>query len=73
MTDAYLYGAPAAPGATGGIGDLNAFFLLTDRPEVYNLPAAPSRGADRVRPAFGARLAPWPRSRLPRSRCFFAE
>ena len=28
---AYLYGAPEAPGATGGLGHLNAFFLLTDR------------------------------------------
>jgi len=47
-TDAYLYGAPGTPGATGNLGHLHAFFLLTARPEVYNLPAAPSRGADRV-------------------------
>ncbi len=40
---AYLYGTPDAPGATGGLGHLNAFFLLTDRPEAYNLPAAPTR------------------------------
>jgi formate dehydrogenase iron-sulfur subunit len=44
--DAYLYGAPGAPGATGGLRHLHAFFLLTDRPETYNLPrtrrAAPS-------------------------------
>jgi formate dehydrogenase iron-sulfur subunit len=51
--EAYLYGTPGAPGATGGIGELNAFFLLTDRPEVYNLPAAPTLPATRVRPAFG--------------------
>ncbi len=29
---AYLYGAPDAPGATGGLGHLGAFFLLTERP-----------------------------------------
>ena len=49
--DAYLYGTPGAPGATGGIGELNAFFLLTDRPEVYNLPAAPTLPSTRVAPA----------------------
>src|SRR5690606_31826476 len=32
---AYLYGAPESPGATGGLERLNAFFLLTDAPEVY--------------------------------------
>jgi formate dehydrogenase iron-sulfur subunit len=39
ITDAYLYGADAAfqPGTEG----LNAFFLLVDKPEVYNLPANP--------------------------------
>ncbi len=36
--DAQLYGAEDIG---GGIGPLNAFFLLTDRPEVYNLPVAP--------------------------------
>src|SRR3954447_20976621 len=46
--DAYLYGAPGAPGATGGLRHLHAFFLLTDRPETYNLPSHPSRGAIRV-------------------------
>ncbi|HZD92356.1 MAG TPA: 4Fe-4S dicluster domain-containing protein [Pseudolabrys sp.] len=50
-TDAYIYGAPGTPGATGGLNHLHAFFLLTDRPEVYNLPAHPSRGANRVLPA----------------------
>ncbi len=34
-------GAPGGPGATGEIGGLNCFFLLLDRPEVYNLPVAP--------------------------------
>ena len=37
-THAQLYGADDMG---GGIGSLNAFFLLTDRPEVYNLPSAP--------------------------------
>lgn len=35
---AQLYGAGDVG---GGIGSLNAFFLLTDRPETYNLPSAP--------------------------------
>ncbi len=48
--EAYLYGTPEAPGATHDLGQLNAFFLLTDRPEVYNLPTAPSRAANRVAP-----------------------
>jgi formate dehydrogenase iron-sulfur subunit len=50
-TDAYLYGAPGTPGATGDLRHLHAFFLLTDRPEVYNLPSHPSRGATRVLPS----------------------
>jgi formate dehydrogenase iron-sulfur subunit len=39
MDEAYLYGADAAsqPGTEG----LNAFFLLADRPEAYNLPPEP--------------------------------
>jgi formate dehydrogenase iron-sulfur subunit len=57
VRNAQLYGAPGAPGATGGLKHLNAFFLLTDRPEVYNLPAAPSRPAERIAPALGAGLA----------------
>lgn len=36
--DASLYGAGDVG---GGVGPLNAFFLLTDRPEAYNLPAQP--------------------------------
>ena len=40
--EAYLYGAPGGPGATGGIDSLHAFFLLLAPPEVYNLPEAPS-------------------------------
>jgi formate dehydrogenase iron-sulfur subunit len=34
---AYLYGADE----DGPLGGLNAFFLLVDRPEVYNLPPSP--------------------------------
>ena len=39
VTEAYLYGEDAAsqPGTEG----LNAFFLLVDKPEVYNLPPDP--------------------------------
>jgi formate dehydrogenase iron-sulfur subunit len=39
VSEAYLYGADAAgqPGTEG----LNAFFLLVDQPEVYNLPPDP--------------------------------
>ncbi len=39
MHEAYLYGADAEsqPGTEG----LNAFFLLVDKPEVYNLPPDP--------------------------------
>ena len=55
--DAYLYGVPDAPGATGGIQHLNAFFLLTDRPEVYNLPAAPTLPSTRVLPSLVTGLA----------------
>ncbi len=36
--EASLYGAEDVG---GGIGALNAFFLLTDRPEAYNLPVEP--------------------------------
>jgi formate dehydrogenase iron-sulfur subunit len=56
-SDGYLYGVPGAPGATGNLGELNAFFLLTDKPEVYNLPSAPSRPADRVAPALVSGLS----------------
>jgi hypothetical protein len=39
---AYLYGALGPLGATGGLQQLNAFFLLTAAPETFNLPRAPS-------------------------------
>ena len=56
VTDAYLYGAPGTPGATGGLDRLNAFFLLVDRPETYNLPAVPTRPSTRVAPALASGL-----------------
>ncbi|HYH21398.1 MAG TPA: 4Fe-4S dicluster domain-containing protein [Azospirillum sp.] len=55
--DAYLYGAPGSPGATGDLGHLNAFFLLTDRPETYGFPTAPTRASNRVEPALAAGFA----------------
>ena len=57
VNEAYLYGAPGGPGATGGLEHLNAFFLLTDKPEVYNLPEAPTRPANRVAPSLATGLA----------------
>ncbi len=54
---AYTYGAPDSPGATGDMQYLNAFFLLTDRPEAYNLPAAPTRPSNRIAPALTTGLA----------------
>ena len=39
LQDAYLYGADAE--SQPGTGGLNAFFLLVDEPEVYNLPPDP--------------------------------
>jgi formate dehydrogenase iron-sulfur subunit len=39
VEEAYLYGASAQE--QPGTGGLNAFFLLVDRPEVYNLPPDP--------------------------------
>ena len=44
-------------GATGGIEKLNAFFLLTERPEVHGLPAAPARPAFHARPSMLSGLA----------------
>ena len=56
VSNAYLYGTPGASGSTGDLRELNAFFLLTDRPEVYNLPEAPSRASTRVAPALSSGL-----------------
>jgi formate dehydrogenase iron-sulfur subunit len=60
VSSAYLYGvegADGSPGSTGGIGDLHAFFLLTNPPEVYNLPSAPTLPSTRVRPGMLRGLA----------------
>jgi len=57
VTSAYLYGAPGGPGATGDLGHLNAFFLLTEKPETYNLPEAPTRPANRAAPSLASGLA----------------
>jgi formate dehydrogenase iron-sulfur subunit len=43
--DARLYGVDE----TTSVGDLNAFFLITDRPEVYNLPERPVLPSTRQR------------------------
>jgi formate dehydrogenase iron-sulfur subunit len=47
LTDAYLYGAD--PDDQPGTEGLNAFFLLVDKPEVYNLPPDPVAPSTRVR------------------------
>ena len=47
LKEAYLYGADAE--SQPGTGGLNAFFLLVDKPEVYNLPPGPG-GADEEGP-----------------------
>jgi formate dehydrogenase iron-sulfur subunit len=60
VESAYIYGDRAV-GGTHGIEGLNAFFILTAEPEVYNLPAYPELPQDRVGRAFlttfGAALA----------------
>jgi formate dehydrogenase iron-sulfur subunit len=52
VTDAYLYGADAAN--QHGTEGLNAFFLLVDEPEVYNLPPDPVAPAKKVARGWGA-------------------
>jgi len=49
-TSAYLYGVDEDT----SVGDLNAFFLLTDRPSVYNLPEKPKLPQENVLPGFVA-------------------
>jgi formate dehydrogenase iron-sulfur subunit len=56
-SEAFLYGAPSSPGATGGIEALHAFFLLLDRPEIYNLPRAPQLPSRRIAKSLGRGLA----------------
>ncbi len=50
---AYLYGV----NEDTSVGDLNAFFLLTDKPSVYNLPEKPHLPQDNVVPGLLASLA----------------
>ena len=50
VADAYLYGADEQT----SVGNLNAFFLLVDKPEVYNLPERPHLPQARVVPAYVA-------------------
>jgi formate dehydrogenase iron-sulfur subunit len=55
MPEAYLYGqsAEAQPGTEG----LNAFFLLVDRPEAYNLPPDPVVPTKKARRSWAALAA----------------
>lgn len=50
MSEAYLYGSDAA--SQPGTGGLNAFFLLVDRPEAYNLPPDPVVPTRKVKDAW---------------------
>ena len=50
MEEAYLYGADAA--SQPGTGGLNAFFLLVDKPEAYNLPPNPVTPTKNVKDAW---------------------
>src|SRR6476661_4501260 len=52
VPEAYLYGEDAA--SQPGTGGLNAFFLLVDKPEVYNLPPQPIAPANRVHESWRA-------------------
>jgi len=51
VASAYVYGDRTV-GGTGGIDGLNAFFVLTAPPEVYNLPRAPELPQRKTLPAF---------------------
>ncbi len=48
ISDAYLYGVDEET----SVGRLNAFFLLVDKPEVYNLPEKPFLPQAQVMPAY---------------------
>ena len=52
-SSAYLYGVDEDT----SVGDLNAFFLLMDRPSVYNLPEKPKLPQENVLPGFVASFA----------------
>jgi formate dehydrogenase iron-sulfur subunit len=51
--DAYLYGAEP----TREYSELNSFFLLKDKPGVYNLPEAPLRPVARMKPNYAVSFA----------------
>lgn len=55
-TDAWFYGDEKL-GGTGGIGGLNAMFVLNGPPETFNLPAQPRLPRRNIVPAAGATLA----------------
>jgi formate dehydrogenase iron-sulfur subunit len=57
--DAILYGVPGTQGATGGIEELQAFFLLLDDPEVYNLPHHPQLPSVRIAKGMGSGMLSW--------------
>ena len=50
FASARLYGDPDGLGATHGVGSLHSFFLLTDHPNVYGLPAEPRLPARQILP-----------------------
>ncbi|MGZ3679020.1 MAG: 4Fe-4S dicluster domain-containing protein, partial [Ktedonobacterales bacterium] len=52
ITDAYLYGVDEDT----SVGPLNAFFLLVDEPQVYNLPDHPHVPQAQVLPAYVATI-----------------
>jgi formate dehydrogenase iron-sulfur subunit len=52
LREAYLYGARAED--QPGTGGLNAFFLLLDKPEVYNLPPDPVVPTRKTREAWAS-------------------
>jgi formate dehydrogenase iron-sulfur subunit len=54
ITDAYLYGAEDEQSS---VGPLNAFFLLVDQPQVYNLPEKPVLPQSKVVPEYLATAA----------------
>jgi formate dehydrogenase iron-sulfur subunit len=53
VTGAYLYGVDERT----SVGDLNAFFLLVDEPQVYNLPERPHVPGAQAIPAYVAAAA----------------
>ncbi len=52
MHEAYLYGAD--PAAQPGTEGLNAFFLLVDKPEAYNLPPSPVAPAKNMKESWAS-------------------